>query len=48
MPLPYSFDPIRPFVDRPRCSNCGTQMWLDHIARSAESAPDVSTSKAWW
>jgi hypothetical protein len=31
MPLSYTFDPVRPFIDRPRCPNCRSQMWLDRI-----------------
>jgi DNA-directed RNA polymerase subunit RPC12/RpoP len=31
MPLSYTFDPVRPFIDRPQCPNCRSRMWLDHI-----------------
>ena len=31
-----TFDPVRPFIDRPRCQNCGSRMWVDHIRRRFE------------
>ena len=55
MPLSYTFDPVRPFIDRPQCPNCRSRSGLtilNPMCRTMidahSSVPAVSTSKVWW